>query len=537
MDIACRAAAGSSAASDGLIASTDADTIVAADWLAAQLALARGGRRGDRRADRARPERASGARPRGPQRAPAPGAAQRLASRLGAGAPAPRSSSTPLLRRVARADRRRLPPLRRAAGARGARGRGARRGAHPARASRSTAAGGCACSTSARTDGRAPRGLAQDLTRADWRARRRLPRERVPARAPARGKQQHGRAAAARPRSRGDDRRRSPRPPRRLRDAGLLDEVLVDRRRLRRRAPRRSPGARGSRSHRRTSFCAEYGPARGKGDAMWRGLAATDSEIVAFADTDTEDFHEGFLLGLLGPLLCDPDGPARQGRLPPPLPQRRDRARRRRRPRHRADGPTAAEPPRARAGRLRAAARRGDRRPPRAARADPVQRRLRRRDRDADRRLARRRARAASPRSTSATRQNRHQSLRDLSAMAYAVLVAAQTRFLGRDFADTHACGSIVLPPAPAAEPMEHRRVTVEERPPLAEHRSSAGTLAARCLSGGCAGSSKEAALVLRPGRRGYASDPMAVGREDRQSRRERHERDRRRSSARPARR
>ena len=40
---------------------------------------------------------------------------------------------------------------------------------------------------------------------------------------------------------------------------------------------------------------------------MWRGLAATSSEIVAFADTDTEDFHEGFLLGLLGPLLCDPD--------------------------------------------------------------------------------------------------------------------------------------------------------------------------------------------------------------------------------------
>jgi len=26
----------------------------------------------------------------------------------------------------------------------------------------------------------------------------------------------------------------------------------------------------------------EYGPAQGKGDAMWRGPAATDSEIVAF---------------------------------------------------------------------------------------------------------------------------------------------------------------------------------------------------------------------------------------------------------------
>ena len=48
-------------------------------------------------------------------------------------------------------------------------------------------------------------------------------------------------------------------------------------------------------------------------------------------------------------------------------------------------------------------------------------------------------------------RQNRHQSLRELSAMAYAVLVAAQTRFLGADFADAHACGSIILPPATSA--------------------------------------------------------------------------------------
>jgi glucosyl-3-phosphoglycerate synthase len=68
-------------------------------------------------------------------------------------------------------------------------------------------------------------------------------------------------------------------------------------------------------------------------------------------------------------------------------------------------------------------------------------------------------------------RQNRHQSLRDLSAMAYAVLVAAQTRFLGADFADQFACGSIALPPAEddGAGAMESRRVTVDERPPLAE--------------------------------------------------------------------
>jgi hypothetical protein len=66
------------------------------------------------------------------------------------------------------------------------------------------------------------------------------------------------------------------------------------------------------------------------------------------------------------------------------------------------------------------------------------------------------------------TRQNRHQPLRDLSAMAYAVLVAAHTRFLGHDFADTYACGSIILPPGGEAATMEHRSVTVEERPPLA---------------------------------------------------------------------
>ena len=55
--------------------------------------------------------------------------------------------------------------------------------------------------------------------------------------------------------------------------------------------------------------------------------------------------------------------------------------------------------------------------------------------------------------------------------MAYAVLVAAQTRFLGSGFADTHACSSIILPPTCSApEVIESRPVTVEERPPLIEH-------------------------------------------------------------------
>ena len=71
-------------------------------------------------------------------------------------------------------------------------------------------------------------------------------------------------------------------------------------------------------------------------------------------------------------------------------------------------------------------------------------------------------------------RQNRHQSLRDLSAMAYAVLLAAQTRFLGPDFADKHACGSIILPPTSSAPKlMENRPVAIEERPPLTTLRDS----------------------------------------------------------------
>ena len=69
---------------------------------------------------------------------------------------------------------------------------------------------------------------------------------------------------------------------------------------------------------------AALGPALGKGDAMWRALAATDGEIVCFLDGDTADPDPRHLLGLLGPLLRDPalalvkgafDRPFRAGRI------------------------------------------------------------------------------------------------------------------------------------------------------------------------------------------------------------------------------
>ena len=49
-----------------------------------------------------------------------------------------------------------------------------------------------------------------------------------------------------------------------------------------------------------------YGPAQGKGDAMWRSLSVARGDIVMFADADTTDFREHFVYGTLGPLLADP---------------------------------------------------------------------------------------------------------------------------------------------------------------------------------------------------------------------------------------
>jgi glycosyltransferase involved in cell wall biosynthesis len=50
----------------------------------------------------------------------------------------------------------------------------------------------------------------------------------------------------------------------------------------------------------------EHGPALGKGDAMWRAVHETNGEVICFLDGDTGDPQPNHLLGLLGPILRDP---------------------------------------------------------------------------------------------------------------------------------------------------------------------------------------------------------------------------------------
>jgi glucosyl-3-phosphoglycerate synthase len=49
----------------------------------------------------------------------------------------------------------------------------------------------------------------------------------------------------------------------------------------------------------------EFGPARGKGDAMWRALSAARGDVVAYLDSDTREFSPHFATGMVGPLLCE----------------------------------------------------------------------------------------------------------------------------------------------------------------------------------------------------------------------------------------
>lgn len=50
---------------------------------------------------------------------------------------------------------------------------------------------------------------------------------------------------------------------------------------------------------------AQLPPMRGKGEALWKGLAASIGELVVFVDGDLREFTADYVTGLLGPLLTD----------------------------------------------------------------------------------------------------------------------------------------------------------------------------------------------------------------------------------------
>ncbi len=50
---------------------------------------------------------------------------------------------------------------------------------------------------------------------------------------------------------------------------------------------------------------AEYGPASGKGNVLWKSVAATSGDIIVWIDADLTSFGPNFIISLLGPLLTD----------------------------------------------------------------------------------------------------------------------------------------------------------------------------------------------------------------------------------------
>lgn len=51
----------------------------------------------------------------------------------------------------------------------------------------------------------------------------------------------------------------------------------------------------------------ELGPGEGKGEALYKSVAAAEGDLIAWCDSDIVEFGPHFVVGLLGPLLLRPD--------------------------------------------------------------------------------------------------------------------------------------------------------------------------------------------------------------------------------------
>jgi glucosyl-3-phosphoglycerate synthase len=158
--------------------------------------------------------------------------------------------------------------------------------------------------TAARTEGRAERGLARDLELGRWLAERRY-RGADFSLADLLGAKTTTVAAILPTRECATTIGPILDALAPARAAGLLDELVVvdadsaD-------GTAEVAAAHGARVLSESALRPELGPGRGKGDAMWRAVGATSAETIAFLDADTADFDPSFITGLLGPILIDP---------------------------------------------------------------------------------------------------------------------------------------------------------------------------------------------------------------------------------------
>ena len=61
--------------------------------------------------------------------------------------------------------------------------------------------------------------------------------------------------------------------------------------------------AAGARVYRQDEILPELGHVPGKGEALWKSLAVTEGDLLAFVDADLRHFDPAFVVGLFGPLL------------------------------------------------------------------------------------------------------------------------------------------------------------------------------------------------------------------------------------------
>jgi glucosyl-3-phosphoglycerate synthase len=159
--------------------------------------------------------------------------------------------------------------------------------------------------TSARAIGRASRGLSVDLAVSTWAARRRYTADAFPPEMLRREKGSTTVGVVIPTKECADTLggvlAGTVKP---LRDAGVVDDVLVVDAASADGTARIGHEA-GARVIDQDEVLADYGPALGKGDAMWRALHATSTDIVCFLDGDTGNPHPHHLQGLIGPLLAD----------------------------------------------------------------------------------------------------------------------------------------------------------------------------------------------------------------------------------------